>query len=173
MRNKMMSLRLLFSTALLLLLVFLSNNNNVAAFAATPDISSSPQTTSTKNVVTKVAVAGATGRTGRYVVEELLKRDVEVVAMVRDVKKAEEVFGEAPFPDNLEVKKVDLSAEDDIDSGVCAVMVSLCDEFYGYSFVRVFYFYSLQPSMDVMRPFGVPRAFRMLPVRRLSVASRS
>ena len=41
----------------------------------------------TKSVVSKVAVAGATGRTGRYVVEELLKRDVSVVAMVRDEAK--------------------------------------------------------------------------------------
>lgn len=40
----------------------------------------------------KVAVAGATGRTGRLVVEELLKRDIDVVALVRDLKKAKETL---------------------------------------------------------------------------------
>ena len=40
----------------------------------------------------KVAVAGATGRTGMLVVEELLNRGVEVVALVRDLEKFNSCF---------------------------------------------------------------------------------
>jgi len=40
----------------------------------------------------KVLVAGATGETGRRIVEELLKKKVEVRALVRDRQKAKEVL---------------------------------------------------------------------------------
>jgi len=46
----------------------------------------------TSDVVTTVAVAGATGRTGSLVVKELRRRGVNVVALVRSVEKAEEVL---------------------------------------------------------------------------------
>ena len=63
----------------------------------------------------KVAVTGATGRTGRLVVQELLERDVNVVALVRDLDKAKETL---PLDDdNLSVIKCDLSNEDDIRNG--------------------------------------------------------
>jgi uncharacterized protein YbjT (DUF2867 family) len=65
--------------------------------------------------VTKVAVAGATGRTGRFVVQELLNRDVSVVAMVRDEGKAKEIFDD-PLPRGLEVIKCDLTAEKEIEN---------------------------------------------------------
>lgn len=67
----------------------------------------------TKDVVTRVAVAGATGRTGRYVVEELINRGVtSVVAIVRDTDKAAEVFPNPPA--NLEIMQCDLSNEKEI-----------------------------------------------------------
>ena len=59
-------------------------------------------TLTTKDVVTNVVVAGATGRTGRYVVEELLNRGVpNVIALVRDGAKAAEVFPNPPS--NLQI----------------------------------------------------------------------
>jgi hypothetical protein len=102
------------------LIVLLSGN--ASAFAVTPVMAATtatstvPDIPTTKSVVTKVAVAGATGRTGRFVVEELLKRDVSVVAMVRDESKAKEVFSD-PLPQGLEVIKCDLTAEKEIDNG--------------------------------------------------------
>jgi len=70
----------------------------------------------TKDVATRVAVAGATGRTGRLVVEELLRRGVpEVVALVRDSKKADEVFA---HNENLKIAEVDLTDEEAIASAL-------------------------------------------------------
>jgi len=46
----------------------------------------------TNEIVKKVAVTGATGRTGRLVIEELLHRNVEVVGLVRNEEKAQELF---------------------------------------------------------------------------------
>lgn len=58
-------------------------------------LESSDARPSTSDVVRKVAVAGATGRTGSLVVQELLDRQVSVVAMVRSADKAQEVFGDS------------------------------------------------------------------------------
>ena len=64
-------------------------------------------------IVTTVAVTGATGRTGRLVVEELLKREVpSVIAVVRDMDKAKEVFPTPPS--NLKFVQCDLLNEKDI-----------------------------------------------------------
>jgi len=71
----------------------------------------------TKDVVTRVAVAGATGRTGQYVVEELLERGVSnVVAIVRDPAKFEKAFPNAP--DNLECVQCDLGSPAAIEKAV-------------------------------------------------------
>jgi hypothetical protein len=72
--------------------------------------------TPTKEVVKKVGVTGATGRTGRFVVEELLERGVEVVAMVRSVEKANEVFPDEP--PNLKIMQCDLMNKNDIEKGL-------------------------------------------------------
>jgi len=76
--------------------------------------------------VKKVAVAGATGRTGRLVVEELVRRKVNVVALVRDVKKAKEML---PDPEksegstsSLSIVVCDLGSEDDV-----CIAVKDCD----------------------------------------------
>lgn len=89
------------------------------ATAASPKFgiktSPAPGVLETKNVVTRVAVAGATGKTGRLVVEELLSRGVQdVVAVVRDTKKAKEMFPNAP--DNLKIVVCDLTNESQIES---------------------------------------------------------
>ena len=84
------------------------------AFSASA-IDSAPARPTTKDVVNKVAVAGATGRTGRYVVEELLSRGVNVVAMVRDLDKANDVLKDLP---NLQIVQCDLTQSDQIKSHV-------------------------------------------------------
>jgi uncharacterized protein YbjT (DUF2867 family) len=89
------------------------------ATAATPKIgkktSTTPGVLETKNVVRTVAVAGATGKTGRLVVEELLSRGVQdVVAIVRDTAKAKEMFPNAP--QNLKIVVCDLTNEGQIES---------------------------------------------------------
>jgi len=79
---------LLFATSVVI--------TQVNAFAATtvtiPNPVTAATTTSSKPWVSRVAVTGATGRTGRYVVQELINRGIDVVAMVRDKVKAEEAF---------------------------------------------------------------------------------
>lgn len=64
----------------------------------------------------KVAVAGATGRTGRLVVQKLLEKgSVQVVALVRDLNKAKEAL---PYDNsNISILKCDLSNPEDIKSG--------------------------------------------------------
>ena len=59
----------------------------------------------------KVAVAGATGRTGSWVVQELLDRQVPVVAMVRSIEKAQQIFDDLNVWNNplLQVVKVELT----------------------------------------------------------------
>mmetsp|Transcript_14888 Transcript_14888/g.14355 ORF Transcript_14888/g.14355 Transcript_14888/m.14355 type:complete len:401 (-) Transcript_14888:22-1224(-) len=61
-----------------------------------------------------VAVAGATGRTGRYVVQELLERGVEVVALVRDEEKAVQMFADAADDQLLTVIKCDLLSKNEV-----------------------------------------------------------
>jgi uncharacterized protein YbjT (DUF2867 family) len=75
------------------------------------------QKVDSKKVLNTVAVTGATGRTGRLVVSELLDRGVpRVVAIVRNEKKASEVFPDPP--PNLEIVQCDLTNENDIASAL-------------------------------------------------------
>ena len=85
--------------------------------SSTPQVETKPRyLLQPKDVVTKVAVAGATGRTGRVVVEELLNRGVkDVVALVRDPITAKEVFADPP--ENLQIIKCDLSNEREVKKG--------------------------------------------------------
>lgn len=62
----------------------------------------------TSDVVKKVAVTGATGKTGQLVVEELLSRNVRVVGLVRNETKAAELFGPSSS-DMLEIQHCDLA----------------------------------------------------------------
>lgn len=71
----------------------------------------------TSEVVQTVGVAGATGRTGRLVVEELLNRNVQVVAMVRSMDKAKEVGLDEEL-NNLSVVQCDLTSEKDIEGTI-------------------------------------------------------
>jgi uncharacterized protein YbjT (DUF2867 family) len=69
------------------------------------------------SVVKSVAVIGATGRTGKYAVEELLSRKVHtVVAVVRDLEKAAKLFPNPPS--NLVIVQCDLMSQRDVQK-VC------------------------------------------------------
>lgn len=57
-------------------------------------------------------MAGATGRTGRYVIAELLSRNVPVLALVRDVDKANNLLDATN--QLLTVRKTDLGSKKDI-----------------------------------------------------------
>ena len=95
-------------------------NNGKAAAPTAPSTTIEP--VATKDVVTTVAVAGATGRTGRYVVQELLDRGVDkVIAIVRDMSKAQDVLlllggidKQQQQKDRLEVVQCNLANPDEI-----------------------------------------------------------
>eukprot|EP00536_Pseudo-nitzschia_multiseries_P002304 jgi/Psemu1/251537/estExt_Genewise1Plus.C_300161 len=77
----------------------------------------------TGDVVKKVAVTGATGKTGKLVVEELLSRNVKVVGLVRNETKAAEAFGgSSASSEMLEVQTCDLS-----DPSSIAQAIEGCD----------------------------------------------
>lgn len=63
-----------------------------------------------------IAVAGATGRTGSIVVEQLLSRGDSVIALVRNVEKANQILPVSN--DKLKIVKCDLSSEQEISSSV-------------------------------------------------------
>lgn len=87
------------------------------SLASTPtDGDTDPEPIQLSDVVQTVAVAGATGRTGSLVVQELLNRGVSVVALVRNFDKAEEVLPTSST--NLKVIKCDLIDEEDIKQAV-------------------------------------------------------
>ena len=67
----------------------------------------------------RVAVAGATGRLGRYVVQELRdRRQVEtVVALVRSKRKAQEIWGSS-LTSNLEIIECDLTNEQQVQQAL-------------------------------------------------------
>lgn len=65
----------------------------------------------------QVAVAGATGRTGRLVVEELLSRGIAVVALARDKEKAKEVLPPFSTP-GFSVLGCDLGSEEELMTAV-------------------------------------------------------
>ena len=75
------------------------------------------------SLVNRVAVAGATGRTGRHVVAELLSRNVPVLALVRDVDKANTLLNPSSNP-LLAICKVDLGNKNDITT---AMRATTCD----------------------------------------------
>jgi len=82
------------------------------------DKKGTPKTHSNANIK-KVAVTGATGQTGRLVVEELLSRNFEVVALVRDVGLAKQIFSKPSHTEEskLTVAKCNLKSKNDIGKG--------------------------------------------------------
>ncbi|OKH17379.1 SDR family oxidoreductase [[Limnothrix rosea] IAM M-220] len=65
----------------------------------------------------KILVAGATGETGRLIVKELVKRNIAVRAMVRDLEKAKEIL-----PANVDYVVADLQKKETLE-----VAIADCD----------------------------------------------
>lgn len=87
----------------------------------TEEVKGEPIIIATRDVVKKVAVAGATGKTGQLVVEELLCRNVQVIGLVRNETKAAELFGSLSS-DMLEIQECNLS-----DPAAIGKAVDSCD----------------------------------------------
>lgn len=85
----------------------------------------------------KVFVAGATGATGKHVVWELTRREIEVVALVRDLEKAEEML-----PGNVELVKGDILKPATMEEGMAG-----CD--------AVITATGASPSFDITGPYSV------------------
>lgn len=69
----------------------------------------------------KALVVGATGRTGRRIVEELIQRQIPVVAGVRDRQKAENLF-----PPEVEIKLANVSQPDTLAAAIADCTVVFC-----------------------------------------------
>ncbi|GKY93255.1 hypothetical protein MPSEU_000293200 [Mayamaea pseudoterrestris] len=67
-----------------------------------------------------VAVAGATGRTGSLVVKELLRRNSNVVAVVRDEDKAKRLFSESEL-NKLKIVACDFTNEQELQQALNGV----------------------------------------------------
>ena len=106
---------------LFLLVSFVSSSSLAFQF---PPLIASFSTESPRKIASpkRVAVAGATGRTGKLVVQKLLERNknnsnnnIHVVALVRDLTKAKETL---PSDDsNISLVQCDLSNPKDIQKG--------------------------------------------------------
>ncbi|KAL7535203.1 hypothetical protein ACHAWF_005099 [Thalassiosira exigua] len=93
-------------------------------FAAAPDGGEDARPP-LSSLVSRVAVAGATGRTGKLVVRELLARNVPVLALVRDAAKAADVLD--PTDDKLTIRVTDLGSEADVVAALNGDGGSKCD----------------------------------------------
>jgi len=95
---------------------FTASNVKIASIGL-PEVSES----SFSQIPQKICVAGATGRTGIKVVEELLDQGKEVVALVRDLEKAKEKLpcdSDEDFVPQLTVRICDLNSEKEIRKAV-------------------------------------------------------
>jgi uncharacterized protein YbjT (DUF2867 family) len=98
----------------------------------------------------KVAVVGATGRTGIELVKQLLAADTAVLALVRNPEKAYDVLSDIPRAQRarLEVVKTDLASVETLMAairGCKAVVFAAC----GVSFLGIF---SRRSSSSAYRP---------------------
>jgi uncharacterized protein YbjT (DUF2867 family) len=85
----------------------------------------------------KALVAGATGKTGRRIVEELLKRDIPVRALVRDVAAARD-----SFPPEVELVAGDVLQPETLAAALEGRTVLLCAT-------------GARPSFDLTGPYKV------------------
>eukprot|EP00970_Alexandrium_tamarense_P018284 scaffold13326_cov204-Alexandrium_tamarense.AAC.17 len=81
-------------------------------FSSPASSTDEPTTPPLSTLVNRVAVAGATGRTGKYVVQSLLAQNVPVLALVRDTDKASNTLD--PTNELLTIRKTDLGSKEDV-----------------------------------------------------------
>ncbi|MGJ3252793.1 MAG: NAD(P)H-binding protein [Elainellaceae cyanobacterium] len=85
----------------------------------------------------KAFVAGATGETGRRIVQELVKRDIPVRALVRDLEKGREIL-----PANIDLVVGDVLKPDSLREAIGDSTVLLCAT-------------GAPPSFDITGPYKV------------------
>lgn len=86
-------------------------------FSSVPErTTESSQKPPLSTLVKRVAVAGATGRTGKLVVQQLLSQNVPVLALVRDTDKAMNTLD--PTNELLTIRQTDLGSKDDVIAAV-------------------------------------------------------
>lgn len=85
----------------------------------------------------KAFVAGASGQTGRRIVEELVKREIPVRALVRDLNKAKSIL-----PPQVELVLGDVLQPDSLNTAIADSTVVLCAT-------------GAQPSFDPTGPYKV------------------
>ena len=132
------------------------------------DAASADDMLPTNQAVQRVAVAGATGRVGQYVVQELLDRQVDsVVALVRSQQKAQDTWGASP-PANLKIIECDLTdtkamkeALEDVDAAVwCATGFSQSTNWVE----RLKSLFGLATQLPSIDTIGLPLLAQALPV---------
>ena len=72
-------------------------------------------------IVLKAFVAGATGKTGRLIAQELRKRNIPVRALVRNIKKAK-----TTWPDEVELFEADILNYKSLSNALGDSTVILC-----------------------------------------------
>lgn len=85
----------------------------------------------------KVFVAGSTGKTGKRIVEELVRREIEVIALVRDLEKAKGIL-----PKSVELTVGDVLKPESIRGAIAA-----CDLVISAT--------GAAPSLDITGPYSV------------------
>jgi len=90
------------------------NARTTSLFSSVPERTSDETSSNPplSSLVKRVAVAGATGRTGKFVVQQLLDQNVQVLALVRDVDKASNMLD--PTNELLTIRQTDLGSESDV-----------------------------------------------------------
>lgn len=108
----------------------------------------------------RVAITGATGFVGRYVVKELLNRGYQVYAFVRNAKKVRDIF-----PEGVDALEVDFSDKDSLRKALEKVKpnyvihligILVEDRRSGSTFQRVHYLYAknLYETLRELSPKG-------------------
>jgi len=116
----------------------------------------------------KIAVAGATGRTGSLVVKELLDRGASVVALVRNIEKANEVFPDDC--DDLSIVKCNLDSESEIEDAVKGCDASIwCAT--GFSDAESSIFDKLKKLFDIT--FAAEKSIDAVGVRKMALCMSS
>jgi len=112
----------------------------------------------------RVAITGATGFVGRYVVKELLNRGYQVYALVRNAKKVREIF-----PEGVDALEVDFSDKDSLRKAlertqphyvIHLIGILTEDRRSGSTFQRVHYLYA-KNLYELLRELSPKRVVHM------------
>lgn len=112
----------------------------------------------------RIAITGATGFVGRYVVKELLNRGYQVYALVRSVRKVREIF-----PEGVDALEVDFSDKDSLRKAlekaqphyvIHLIGILVEDRRSGSTFQRVHYLYA-KNLYETLRELSPKRVVHM------------